>query len=141
MMAMMGMMIPSTTTSVSQVTLTPTMQALSTTQTSSTTNTPCIQTNCPNGYVLLTDQNASPNCYLYSGNTEKSWYNAWRTCAMTPGAFLWNPNSEAEANSVQTKLMLENEKCCGLVAKKTLMESLYLKLAILDLYWIRYHLE
>ncbi|CAC5424859.1 unnamed protein product [Mytilus coruscus] len=106
-MAMMGMMSPSSTTSVNncqcEVTLPPTTQSSSPTA-SSTTNTPCVPTSCPPGYMLLPDENASPNCYLYSGGENtKSWDEARRTCAMTPGAFLWNPNSKTEANAVRSR--------------------------------------
>ncbi|VDI44656.1 Hypothetical predicted protein [Mytilus galloprovincialis] len=95
----MGMTSPSTTTAVNcncqcDVTLPPTTQSSPTT----TTNTPCVPTSCPPEYMLLPDENVSPNCYLYSGNeNRKSWDEARRTCSMTPGAFLWNANTKKEA--------------------------------------------
>ncbi|XP_071123513.1 toll-like receptor 4 [Mytilus edulis] len=62
---------------------------------------PCVPTNCPEGYMLLFDQTASPNCYFHSEqNIEATWANALSVCTMTPGASLWRPNTEAEADAV-----------------------------------------
>ncbi|XP_071127309.1 uncharacterized protein [Mytilus edulis] len=72
-----------------------------TTQTATQT-TPCVPTSCPDGYMLLNDQTASPNCYLFSGLAKGKWYYAKRQCTMK-GAYLWRPNSEAEANAVKNK--------------------------------------
>ncbi|XP_071128244.1 uncharacterized protein [Mytilus edulis] len=108
--AMMRITSPRTTTAVNkcncqcEVTLPPTTQSSPPTSDSSTTNTPCVPTNCPPGYVLLSDENASPNCYLYSGDENtKSWADARRSCSMTPGAFLWNANSKKEAFAVRSR--------------------------------------
>ncbi|CAG2213488.1 unnamed protein product [Mytilus edulis] len=115
--AMMRITSPSTTAAVNkcncqcEVTLPPTTQSSPPTADSSTTNRPCVPTSCPPGYVLLPDENTSPNCYLYSGDENtKSWADARRSCSMTPGAFLWNANSKKEAFAVQ--------KPFGLVGKK-----------------------
>ncbi|XP_076072114.1 uncharacterized protein LOC143043821 [Mytilus galloprovincialis] len=104
----MGMTSPSTTTAVNcncqcDVTLPPTTQSSPTT----TTNTPCVPTSCPPEYMLLPDENVSPNCYLYSGNeNRKSWDEARRTCSMTPGAFLWNANTKKEAVAVRNRFSI-----------------------------------
>ncbi|XP_052075881.1 uncharacterized protein LOC127713971 [Mytilus californianus] len=95
---MMGTMATSTTTS--------------TTTQAQPAATPCVTPNCPHGYRLLDDQTASTNCYLYGGgNNLQSWDDAMRTCAMTPGAFLWNPNTEVEANAVINKLSIPFQEC------------------------------
>ncbi|CAC5402991.1 CLEC3A [Mytilus coruscus] len=88
-------------TSISGTTVAPTTATVTvpTTQTATPT-TPCVPTNCPDGYVLLNDQAVSPNCYLYSGTSKGKWYYAMKKCTMK-GAYLWRPNSEAEANAVK----------------------------------------
>ncbi|XP_076071845.1 uncharacterized protein LOC143043417 [Mytilus galloprovincialis] len=68
--------------------------------------TPCIPTNCPADYTLLDDQTASQNCYLYSGNTEEVWSDALKVCTLTPGAYLWRPNTRAEADAVKNKFTI-----------------------------------
>ncbi|CAG2246152.1 unnamed protein product [Mytilus edulis] len=84
-----------------------------------TPSAPCVPTNCPPGYMMLTGENAGTNCYLYSGdNTKKSWDEAMRTCAMTPGAFLWNPNTKAEVNAVRDKFSLPANACLWVGGKK-----------------------
>ncbi|CAC5422848.1 unnamed protein product [Mytilus coruscus] len=57
--------------------------------------TPCVPTICPARYRLLIDQTASPNCYFDSGSVEQ------KACTSTPGAYLWRPNTLAEANAVR----------------------------------------
>ncbi|VDI08000.1 Hypothetical predicted protein [Mytilus galloprovincialis] len=65
---------------------------------------PCVPTNCPEGYMLLDDETASPDCYFHSEqNTRETWANALSACTMTPGASLWRPNTEAEALAVFDK--------------------------------------
>ncbi|XP_063416447.1 uncharacterized protein LOC134698085 [Mytilus trossulus] len=84
-----------------------------------TTSAPCVPTNCPPGYMMLTGENAGTNCYLYSGeNTKKSWDEAMSACAMTPGAFLWNPNTKAEVSAVRDKFSLPANVCLWVGGKK-----------------------
>ncbi|CAG2184479.1 unnamed protein product [Mytilus edulis] len=64
--------------------------------------TPCVPTNCPAGYRLLNDQTASPNCYQYSDTSQLRWSEALTACANTPGAYLWKPNDEKEADAVRS---------------------------------------
>ncbi|CAC5416368.1 unnamed protein product [Mytilus coruscus] len=101
MMAMAMMTMTSTDTSGTSVAPTMPVSVTTVPPTQATAQpTPCVPTNCPAGYVLLGDQTASPNCYFYSGTSKARWSNAMRTCAMTPGAYLWRPNTMAEASAV-----------------------------------------
>ncbi|CAC5390383.1 unnamed protein product [Mytilus coruscus] len=100
-MAMMTMMSTSET-SVAPVPTTVSV-TVPTTQAAVQT-TPCVPTNCPGRYRLLNDQTASPNCYLDSGSlnsNDKLWSDAQKLCTTTPGAYLWIPNTLAEANAVK----------------------------------------
>ncbi|VDI46844.1 Hypothetical predicted protein [Mytilus galloprovincialis] len=71
--------------------------------------TPCIPTNCPADYSLLDDQTAGQNCYLYGGNTKEVWSDALKVCTLTPGAYLWRPNTRAEADAVKNKFTIGND--------------------------------
>ncbi|XP_071141573.1 pulmonary surfactant-associated protein D-like isoform X2 [Mytilus edulis] len=62
---------------------------------------PCVP--CPDGYSLLDNQTVSPNCYYYSASIEDTWQSAQANCSNTDGAYLWRPNSEAEAEAVRDK--------------------------------------
>ncbi|CAG2190739.1 unnamed protein product [Mytilus edulis] len=74
------------------------------------TAAPCVPTiNCPAGYVLLGDQTVSENCYFSSvqnGAVLTTWASALAKCTMTPGAYIWRPNSEAETKAVFAKYTL-----------------------------------
>ncbi|CAC5422849.1 unnamed protein product [Mytilus coruscus] len=83
------------------------MMPMMSTVTSETT--PCVPTNCPATYRLLTDQTASPNCYFDSGDSKQTWSDALKTCTSTPGAYLWRPNTEAEANAVKNTFGFAND--------------------------------
>ncbi|VDI77168.1 Hypothetical predicted protein [Mytilus galloprovincialis] len=61
---------------------------------------PCVPETCPEGYRLLPNQASSTNCYLYRDSSKIHWESAQSICASTPGANLWNPNTEQEANNV-----------------------------------------
>ncbi|VDI65103.1 Hypothetical predicted protein [Mytilus galloprovincialis] len=58
----------------------------------------CVPETCPEGYRLLPNQDSSTSCYLYGDS--KPWEEAKSICASTPGAYLWRPNTEQEANYV-----------------------------------------
>ncbi|XP_063399502.1 uncharacterized protein LOC134684152 [Mytilus trossulus] len=77
---------------------------------------PCVPTaNCPEGYVLLDNQTASRNCYAHSkpDHLEEPWTIALSICTMTPGAYLWRPNSLAEASAAFTQFRCANEIWTG----------------------------
>ncbi|CAC5359204.1 unnamed protein product [Mytilus coruscus] len=38
--------------------------------------TPCVPTNCPEGYIISNDLTASTNCYFFSGDDKESWSSA-----------------------------------------------------------------
>ncbi|XP_052077793.1 uncharacterized protein LOC127715671 isoform X1 [Mytilus californianus] len=59
---------------------------------------------CPATYMMLADTTISPNCYIGSGTSALPWVEALANCLRTPGAYLWRPNSESEANAVRNKL-------------------------------------
>ncbi|XP_063416481.1 uncharacterized protein LOC134698121 [Mytilus trossulus] len=69
---------------------------------SATQTTPCVPTNCPAGYRMINDQTISTSCYFYSVNNEASWSTAQKICSMQPGAYLWKPDSQQEAEAVQS---------------------------------------
>ncbi|CAC5399698.1 unnamed protein product [Mytilus coruscus] len=110
-MAMMTMMSPVNggTTSGTSVATTIVPVTVPTTQAAAQT-TQCVPTiNCPKGYVLLDDQTTSANCYFNSvqnGVETKTWANAQASCAMTPGAYLWRPNSAEEGSAVFDMFLL-----------------------------------
>ncbi|XP_052077794.1 uncharacterized protein LOC127715671 isoform X3 [Mytilus californianus] len=58
---------------------------------------------CPATYMMLDDTTISPNCYIASVALMVSWAEALVDCLRTPGAYLWRPNSMAEANAVRDK--------------------------------------
>ncbi|XP_052089758.1 tetranectin-like [Mytilus californianus] len=62
---------------------------------------------CPAMYMRLADTTISPNCYLGSGSSV-IWLEALANCLQTPGAYLWIPNSAAEADAVRSKLSIGN---------------------------------
>ncbi|XP_071128217.1 uncharacterized protein [Mytilus edulis] len=69
---------------------------------------PCVSETCPPGFMFLPNQASSTSCYSDSGpitpmNLGRSWNAALLACTMTPGAYLWRPNTEAEANAVRNK--------------------------------------
>ncbi|VDI01808.1 Hypothetical predicted protein, partial [Mytilus galloprovincialis] len=72
--------------------------------------TPCVPTNCPVGYRMLNDQTISPNCYFYSENNKASWSTAQKICSMQLGAYLWKPDSQQEADAVQSAFSIEQDK-------------------------------
>ncbi|XP_063404267.1 alpha-N-acetylgalactosamine-specific lectin-like [Mytilus trossulus] len=78
----------------------PTTQTATQTATQ-TTIVPCVPTSCPEGYIISNDLTASTNCYFFSGDDEQSWSNALNICRMK-GAYLWAPNTLAEANAVRS---------------------------------------
>ncbi|CAC5402990.1 unnamed protein product [Mytilus coruscus] len=106
---MMGMVTMSTVTSGTTVASTTTSVTVPTTQTAAQT-TPCVPTNCPAGYRLLTDQAVSPNCYFFSGNNEATWSTAQKICSTQRGAYLWRPNSEEEAEAVRISIGIEQNR-------------------------------
>ncbi|XP_071178239.1 uncharacterized protein [Mytilus edulis] len=64
---------------------------------------PCVPETCPEGYRLLPNQASNTNCYVYK--TSALWETAQSICASTPGANLWNPNTEQEANNVYQEFL------------------------------------
>ncbi|XP_071141580.1 collectin-12-like isoform X1 [Mytilus edulis] len=62
---------------------------------------------CPDGYSLLDNQTVSSNCYYYSETIVDTWESAQANCSNTDGAYLWRPNSEAEAEAVRDKLTIQ----------------------------------
>ncbi|XP_063416236.1 uncharacterized protein LOC134697880 [Mytilus trossulus] len=101
-MLMMTMM-STTETSVAPMPVVPTPVSVSApTPQAAVPTTPCVPTNCPANYRLLNDQTASSNCYFDSGTQgDQRWSTARKTCTATPGAYLWRPNSRAEADAVK----------------------------------------
>ncbi|CAC5410433.1 MRC [Mytilus coruscus] len=108
-MAMMTMMSSDTSSGTSVVVgSAPISVTLPTTQVAAQT-TPCVPS-CPEGYVLLNDRSASPNCYYFNQMFGITWQNVRDRCATTPGAYLWRPNSEAEANAVRDTFNIPNNE-------------------------------
>ncbi|XP_063399490.1 uncharacterized protein LOC134684138 isoform X2 [Mytilus trossulus] len=105
-MAMMTMMSTanSRTTSITPTNIQVTVPNIVPTTQTAVLPTPCVPTNCPEGYMLLDDQTISPNCYFHS-TQDAEWANALSTCTMTQGAYLWRPNTEAEAKAVFEKFL------------------------------------
>ncbi|CAG2200713.1 unnamed protein product [Mytilus edulis] len=102
-MVMMTMMSTVTSeTSVAPIPVVPrTVLATVPTTQADVQTTPCVPTTCPERYSLLNDQTASPNCYFNSGDDKRTWADALRICMSTPGAYIWRPNTEEEANAVK----------------------------------------
>ncbi|XP_076106214.1 uncharacterized protein LOC143074874 [Mytilus galloprovincialis] len=65
----------------------------------------CVPETCPEGYRLLPNQTSSTNCYLYRNSSKIQWESAQSICASTPGANLWRPNTEQEANDVNQEFI------------------------------------
>ncbi|XP_071123720.1 C-type lectin galactose-binding isoform-like [Mytilus edulis] len=70
---------------------------------------PCVPTSCPEGYIMSNDLTASTNCYFFGGDDKQNWINALNICK-TKGAYLWAPNTEAEAIAVKSTTGFENHK-------------------------------
>ncbi|CAG2213625.1 unnamed protein product [Mytilus edulis] len=73
---------------------------------------PCVLETCPIGFKLLPNQASSTNCYSDSGASpanNRQWNQALVTCAMTPGAYLWRPNTVQEAAAVRNEFNLPND--------------------------------
>ncbi|XP_071127322.1 tetranectin-like isoform X2 [Mytilus edulis] len=58
--------------------------------------------------MVLANQASSTSCYSDSDTTLRSWNAALLDCTMTPGAYLWRPNTEAEADAVRNKYSIPN---------------------------------
>ncbi|CAC5388822.1 unnamed protein product [Mytilus coruscus] len=59
---------------------------------------------CPIGYTKLHNQQISRNCYLFGGiDNYLSWQLAEAECMGTPGAHLWVPDIEDEAEALREK--------------------------------------
>ncbi|XP_071124228.1 uncharacterized protein [Mytilus edulis] len=74
---------------------------------------PCVSETCPPGFMLLPNQGISTSCYSDSDTgaavadaNDRSWNAALTDCTMTPGAYLWRPNTEQEADAVRNKYTL-----------------------------------
>ncbi|XP_063414181.1 lectin BRA-3-like isoform X2 [Mytilus trossulus] len=67
---------------------------------------PCVSETCPVRFRLLPSQITSTNCYYYG--TGKFWVDARSSCAGTPGAYLWRPNTEQEAAAVTNEFNIRN---------------------------------
>ncbi|CAG2187942.1 unnamed protein product [Mytilus edulis] len=61
---------------------------------------PCVSTSCPEGYIISNDLTTSTNCYFFGGDDKQNWTNALNICRMK-GAYLWAPNTVAEAFAVK----------------------------------------
>ncbi|XP_076071950.1 uncharacterized protein LOC143043607 [Mytilus galloprovincialis] len=61
--------------------------------------------------MVLPNQASSTNCYSDSGTvaTNNRNFLALLVCTMTPGAYLWRPNTEAEAAAVRNKYNFPND--------------------------------
>ncbi|XP_076071674.1 uncharacterized protein LOC143043088 [Mytilus galloprovincialis] len=104
MMPMMSSVTSESSSAVAPIPVvsTPVLVTVPSTQAAVQTTTPCVPTNCPAEYRLLNDQTASPNCYRYSGVGKLSWSESLKECTKTPGAYLWKPNDEKEADAVRS---------------------------------------
>ncbi|XP_063415842.1 uncharacterized protein LOC134697491 [Mytilus trossulus] len=102
MMPMMSSVTSESSIAVAPIPVVSTPVSVTVTQAAVQTTTPCVPTNCPAEYRLLNDQTASPNCYRFSGTGKLSWYEALKACTNTPGAYLWKPNDEKEADAVRS---------------------------------------
>ncbi|XP_071127681.1 uncharacterized protein [Mytilus edulis] len=72
---------------------------------------PCVSETCPPGFMVLPNQASSTNCYSDSGAlpaNNRNWNPALLACTMTPGAYLWRPNTAAEADAVRNKYSIPN---------------------------------
>ncbi|CAG2215493.1 unnamed protein product [Mytilus edulis] len=108
-MVMMTMM-STTETSVAPMPVVPTTVSVTVpTPQAAVPTTQCVPTNCPANYRLLNDQTASSNCYFDSGTqSDLIWSDARKTCTDTAGAYLWRPNSRAEADAVKNTFDISN---------------------------------
>ncbi|XP_071126650.1 uncharacterized protein [Mytilus edulis] len=107
MMAIGMLIMPSSVTSRATIAPRPDVQIFLAAPTPAPAQTtPCIPTNCPADYSLLDDQTAGQNCYLYGGNAQEVWSDALKVCTSTPGAYLWRPNTRAEADAVKNKFTI-----------------------------------
>ncbi|XP_071123703.1 perlucin-like protein [Mytilus edulis] len=70
---------------------------------------PCVPTSCPEGYIISNNLAASTNCYFFGGDDKQNWTNALNICRMK-GAYLWAPNTEAEAIAVKSTTGFKNHK-------------------------------
>ncbi|VDI65662.1 Hypothetical predicted protein [Mytilus galloprovincialis] len=73
--------------------------------------TQCVSETCPAGFMVLPNQAISTNCYSDSGadpTNNLMWNAALLACTMTPGAYLWRPNTQQEADAVRNKYGLPN---------------------------------
>ncbi|CAG2242438.1 unnamed protein product [Mytilus edulis] len=74
---------------------------------------PCVSETCPNGFMLLPNQGISTTCYSDSGSdntNDRTWNAALTDCTSTPGAYLWRPNTEQEADAVRNKYTIPNDE-------------------------------
>ncbi|CAG2220208.1 CLEC3A [Mytilus edulis] len=78
---------------------------------------PCVSETCPPGFMLLPNQGISTSCYSDSDTgaavadaNDRSWNAALTDCTMTPGAYLWRPNTEQEADAVRNKYTLPDDE-------------------------------
>ncbi|CAG2216796.1 unnamed protein product [Mytilus edulis] len=74
---------------------------------------PCVSETCPNGFMLLPNQGISTTCYSDSGAAaanDRSWNAALTDCTSTPGAYLWRPNTEQEADAVRNKYTIPDDE-------------------------------
>ncbi|XP_076072015.1 uncharacterized protein LOC143043720 [Mytilus galloprovincialis] len=110
-MVMMTMM-STTETSVAPMPVVPTTVSVTVpTPQAAVPTTQCVPTNCPANYRLLNDQTASSNCYFDSGTqSDLIWSDARKACTATPGAYLWRPNSRAEADAVKNTFDIEHDE-------------------------------
>ncbi|CAG2202787.1 unnamed protein product [Mytilus edulis] len=70
--------------------------------------TQCVPETCPTGFMVLPNQASSTSCYSDSGATLRTWNAALLACTMTPGAYLWRPNTQQEAAAVRNKYSIPN---------------------------------
>ncbi|VDI15390.1 Hypothetical predicted protein, partial [Mytilus galloprovincialis] len=77
---------------------------------------PCVT--CPRGFRLLPNQTSSANCYFNSLDS-KPWEEAQLSCASTPGAYLYRPNTIQEANDVRDHITDEHSIWTGANDKDT----------------------
>ncbi|CAC5404528.1 unnamed protein product [Mytilus coruscus] len=74
---------------------------------------PCVSETCPKGFKLLSNQTSSTNCYFDGGanfDDTKEWEEALSICSMTPGAYLWRPNTAQEANAVKNEIIRNSNR-------------------------------
>ncbi|VDI81314.1 Hypothetical predicted protein [Mytilus galloprovincialis] len=77
----------------------------------------CVPTSCPEGYIISNNLTASTNCYFFSGDDEQTWSDAMKICRLK-GAYLWRPNTVAEAFAVKSTTGFDVDIWSGLYTPK-----------------------